>query len=163
MIKSFLLQYKKYFYIGLAVFLFSAGWAVNGWRLNSRIDKMKIEQQKALFETQRIARELVVRTEDYTYNELNKIRKERDAIQSQLKKLRGTTISGNVVSVLSDYTGTTGSAESTQNDTGTADTTYDAEEQTGIIIDNYSKYKECRQQVISWNQFYDSLLKEFNR
>lgn len=163
MIKSFLLQYKMYFYIGLSVFLFSAGWAVNGWRLNSRIDKMKIEQQKALFETQRIARELVVRTEDYTHEELTKIRKERDAIQSQLKKLRGTTISGNVVSVLSDYTGATGSAESTQNDTGTADTTYNAEEQTGIIIDNYSKYKECRQQVISWNQFYDSLLKEFNR
>lgn len=163
MIKAFLGQYKMYFYGALAVGLFLTGWSVNGWRLNAKIEKLNAEHIKQVLETERIANDIVAETEARSMANIEAVRKERDNAIQSLKKLRGVTIDGGIVGVLSDYTKTTGSTSDTQDDTKTAETTYDAEEQTRIIIENYAKFNECRQQVIEFNQFYDSLLKEFNR
>jgi hypothetical protein len=163
MIKAFLGQYKMYFYGALAVGLFLAGWSVNGWRLNAKIEKLNAAHTKQVLETERIAHDLVAETEARSLANIEAVRKERDNAIQSLKKLRGVTIDGRIIGVLSDYTKTTGSASDTQDDTRTAEATYDAEEQTRIIIENYAKFNECRQQVIEFNQFYDSLLKEFNR
>lgn len=170
MIKAFLGQYKMYFYGALAVGLFLAGWSVNGWRLNIKIVKLensivKLEKEhlKKVLETERIAHDLVAETEARSLVNIEAVRKERDNAIQSLKKIRGVTIDGRIIGVLSDYTKTTRSTSDTQDDTRTAEATYDAEEQTRIIIENYAKFNECRQQVIEFNQFYDSLLKEFNR
>lgn len=163
MIKSFLVQYKMYFYGALAVGLFIAGWSVNGWRLNSKIERMKADHAHKVLETERTAHDVVMQAEALSLKNIEAVRKERDNALQSLKKLRGVTIDSRIVGVLSDYTKTAGSASDTSDNTGTIEATYDAEEQTRIVIENYAKFNECRQQVIEFNQFYDSLLKEFNK
>jgi hypothetical protein len=163
MIKSFLVQYKMYFYGALAVGLFIAGWSVNGWRLNSKIERMKADHAHKVLETERTAHDVVMQAEALSLKNIEAVRKERDNALQSLKKLRGVTIDSRIVGVLSDYTKTAGStADATDNPSAT-NTPYDAEEQTRIVLENYAKFNECREQVIGFNQFYDSLLKEFNK
>lgn len=39
---KFLSPYMLYVYIAIGVVLFGAGWQVNGWRLNAKIEKQKV-------------------------------------------------------------------------------------------------------------------------
>jgi succinate dehydrogenase/fumarate reductase-like Fe-S protein len=163
MIKAFFIQYKMYFYSALAIVLFFAGWAVNGWRLNSKIERMKVDHLENVNKAQQAGYELANKSEQDLLLKLEQVKKEKDNALQSLQKLRGVGIDGRVVGVLSDYTKATGSATSITDNPNAINTTYDAEQQTGIIIENYAKFNECREQVIEWNQFYDSLLKEFNK
>jgi hypothetical protein len=161
--KEYLLKYKKYFYICLAFVLFMAGWSVNGWRLNLEIENIKVENLENVNKAQQAGYNLANKSEQDLLFKLEQVKKEKDNALQSLKKLRGVTIDSSVVGVLSDYTKATGNSTDTTDNSDAANTPYDAEEQTRIILENYAKFNECREQVIEWNQFYDSLLKEFNK
>jgi chromosome segregation ATPase len=82
---SFLSPYMLWVYIGIAVFIFGAGWQVNGWRLNAKIEKQKV----VLEERKNAINNLYdkIRTQNKAIGELEAKRKdaEKRAVAAQKK------------------------------------------------------------------------------
>ena len=153
---------KVWSYAIASASIFLAGWSVNGWRLEAAYDKERADtlQTAIKVNTSNVLRSYSV--EVSTLEKLAEVKKgKEDALNSASKKLRGVTVDNRIISVLSDYTNASDLAATAANideDTGTADASSDAEEETRIILDNYAKYNECRTQVIGWIDFYRALI-----
>jgi hypothetical protein len=110
---------SKYKYIGLILIGLAVGWTINGWRLNSKIDKMVAEHsiavaeatQKAMEETNRMQRvkdEVIAQANEQAQRNAaaaDAARRERDRLRNDLAASRVALSSATPASLV-DYTGT---------------------------------------------------------
>lgn len=109
----------KYKYIGLILIGLAVGWTINGWRLNSKIDKMVADHsiavaeatKKAMDETNRMQRvkdEVIQQANEQAQRNAaaaDAARRERDRLRNDLAASR-VALSNATPTSLVEYTGT---------------------------------------------------------